>query len=135
VAVLLPLLLWLTGRVWLVDALDSVNGSGSRPVNFTLGVVCSAGWYTIPLIAVLIYRKQKREPKLYWPWWAFLCLGALALLTIPTRGGSPYNDGLATRVPGFTDGVLAGAIPLLLGGLFLWAGEAWGRLRRRRRSP
>jgi amino acid transporter len=130
-AIALPLLLRLSGRGWLVDALAGMPGS--RAVNFTLGFICTGGWYTIPLVAVIVYRRRDRKPPFFWPWWLFLALGALALLTLPTRRSSDYNDGLASRVPGFTDGALAGTIPLLVGGLLLWAASGWSRLRRAQR--
>jgi hypothetical protein len=130
VAIALPALLWFTGRSWLVDALAAVNGS--RSVNVALGFFCTAGWYTIPLVAVIVYRRRDREPPFFWPWWLFVALGALALLTLPTRRSSEYNEGLASRVPGFTDGALAGGVPLIVGGLLLWAGSGWSRLRRSR---
>lgn len=130
-AITLPLLLRLTGRGWLVEALAAVPGS--RWVNFALGLFCMAGWYTIPLVAVIIYRALGRKPRFFWPWWLFLALGSVALLALPTRRSSDYNKDLAAQVPGFTEGMLGGAVPLLALGLLLWAASVWTRLRRTRR--
>ncbi len=130
-AITLPFLLRLTGRGWLVEALAAVPGS--RWVNFALGLFCMAGWYTVPWVAVMIYRALGRKPRFFWPWWLFLALGSVALLALPTRRSSDYNEDLAAQVPGFTEGMLGGAVPLLALGVLLWAASVWTRLRRTRR--
>ena len=125
----LPLLLRLLDRLWVVTLLDALQGS--RPVNVAVGAVCSAGWYTIPLAAV--FAQRHRNPRPTWPWWAFLGLGFVTLMTLPTRGDSAYNDALADRVPGFVPGFVAGVVPLLALGLCMAIGSAVARFRRHRR--
>lgn len=123
----LPLVAWLTGRGWLVPILDAA--SGSERAGFALGLLLSAGWYVIPLVGMLATRR--RDPRPPWLFWLFLALVCVALTVVPTRRESSYNEALDARVPGFTAGQLAGAIPLVVGGAAMYLAPGFGRLHRR----
>jgi hypothetical protein len=53
----------------------------------------------------------------------FAALGALVIAAFPNRYGGAYNEALDDRVPGFSAGLFAGTVPLLIVGLVIWIGS------------
>ena len=67
----------------------------------------------------------------------FAALGAVAIAAFPNRYGGAYNEALDDQVPGFSAGILAGSVPLLIVGLVIWIGSkvlAWRAPRDRERQ-
>jgi hypothetical protein len=119
-----------TDRRWLVDLLD-VPGL-SETGNFALGFVVGAGWYVFPLIVRLVGklsgRRSPRAARATVVLSIFAALGAVAIAAFPNRYRGAYNEALDDQVPGFSAGILAGSIPLLILGLVIWIGSkvlAW----------
>jgi hypothetical protein len=150
------LVLRFTDRVWLVDVFDAPGLSESG--NFALGFVVGAGWYVFPLIVYLVRKLSlragpratrtagaTRTTRMTRATWAtvvvsiFGALGALAIAGFPNRYGGVYNEALDERVPGFSAGILAGSVPLLILGVVIWIGsklldrQAWRDRQRQRR--
>ena len=128
-----------TDRLWLVDLFDVPGLSGTG--NFAFGFVVAAGWYVFPLIVGLVRKLSG--------WWSpsatratvvlsiFAALGAVAIAAFPDRYGGAYNEALDDQVPGFSAGILAGSVPLLIVGLVIWIGSkvlAWRAPRDRERQ-
>jgi hypothetical protein len=111
-----------TDRLWLVDALD-VPGR-SETGNFVIGFVVGAAWYVFPLILLLVRRLSgRRSPRAAGATVVlsiFAALGAVAIAALPNRYGGAYNEALDDQVPGFSAGILAGSVPLLIFGLVIW---------------
>ncbi len=119
-----------TDRLWLVDVFD-VPGL-SETGNFALGVVVGAGWYVFPLIVLLVRnlfgRRGLRATRATVVLAIFAALGAVAIAALPNRYGGAYNEALDDQVPGFSAGIFAGSVPLLILGLVIWIGSkvlAW----------
>jgi hypothetical protein len=116
-------LLWFIDRQWLVDLLDAPDLPSAG--NVALGVAVGAGWYVFAIIVFLVRKLSGRtRPSTAMAvaqLWIFAALGAFAIAAFPNRrGGRAYNDALSDQVPGFSMGLLAGAIPLLVLGLLIW---------------
>jgi hypothetical protein len=114
-----------TDRLWLVDVLD-VPGL-SETGNIALGFGVGAAWYVFPVI-VLLERKLsgQRGPLKTSPTVVlsiFAALGAVSIAAFPNRYGGAYNDALDDQVPGFSAGIFAGTVPLLIFGLVVWIGS------------
>jgi hypothetical protein len=112
-------LLRLTDRLWLVDWFDAP--SLSEGGNIALGIAVGAAWYTLPLLLVgisLVFgaRDRMATPAL----WLFGILGALAVAALPNRHDGAYNLALDDRVPGLTNGMIIGTIPLFFVGAVIW---------------
>lgn len=104
-----------TDRLWLVDCFDAP--SFSEAGNFALGIAVAAAWYTVPLLLLALgrlagwgRRGATATPQLL----IFAALGAFAVASYPNRRGGAYNEALADHVPGFSWGMLAGTLPLLV---------------------
>jgi hypothetical protein len=114
-----------TDRLWLVDLLDRPGLSETG--NFALGFVVAAAWYVFPLIVRLVRKLSgRRDP----PGISatilvsiFAALGAVAITAFPNRYGGAYNEALDDQVPGFSAGIIAGTVPLLILGLLIWIGS------------
>lgn len=119
-----------TDRLWLVDLLDVPDLSETG--NFALGFVVGASWYVFPLIVALVRklsgRRSPRATSATVVLSIFAALGAVALAAFPNRYGGAYNEALDDQVPGFSAGIFAGTVPLLILGLVIWIGSkvlAW----------
>ena len=121
-----------TDRLWLVDLFDVPNFSEAG--NFALGVVVAAAWYVFPLIVGLVRKLTgRRIPSGFRGTVVvsiFAALGALVIAAMPNRYGGAYNDALDDQVPGFSAGLIAGTIPLLILGLVIWIGTKVLKLSR-----
>jgi hypothetical protein len=131
-----------TDRVWLVDLLDAPGLSQTG--NVALGCGVAAGWYLFPLIVRLVCKLSgRRTPSGAWETLVlamFAALGAVAIVALPNRYDSAYNEALGQRVPGFSAGLVVGSVPLLVLGLVIVIGTKvldWDarRDRARRRRP
>jgi hypothetical protein len=129
-----------TERLWLVDLLD-VPGL-SETGNVALGFVVGAGWYVFPLIVGLVRRLSgRRSPRTTWGATVvlsiFAALGAVAIAAFPDRYGGAYNEALDDQMPGFSAGIIAASVPLVILGLVIWIGSkvlTW-RARRDKGAP
>jgi hypothetical protein len=131
----------ITDRLWLVDLFDVPDLAEAG--NVALGFVVAASWYVFPLIVRLVVKLSgRRLPSGTGATLVvsiFAALGALAIAALPDRYDSAYNEALDDRVPGFSAGIVAGTVPLLILGLVLWIGSKvldwrWRRNRARRRN-
>ena len=120
-----------TDRLWLVDVFDVPGLSGTG--NFALGFVVAAGWYVFPLIVApgpqpLWTARAASATRATVVLSIFAALGAVAIAALPNRYGGAYNEALDDQVPGFSAGILAGSVPLLILGVVIWIGSkvlAW----------
>jgi hypothetical protein len=114
-----------TDRLWLVDLLDVPDLSETG--NFALGFVVGAAWYVFPLIVALVRKLSGwRSPRAGWATVVlsmFAALGAVAIAAFPNRNGGAYNEALDEQVPGFSAGIFAGTVPMLIFGLVIWIGS------------
>jgi hypothetical protein len=114
-----------TDRLWLVDLLD-VPGL-SRTGNIAFGFVVAAAWYVFPLFVLLVRKlsggRSLRATQGTVVLSIFAALGAIAIAAFPNRYGGAYNDALDDQVPGFSAGLFAGTVPLLIFGLVIWTGS------------
>jgi hypothetical protein len=129
-----------TDRLWLVDVFDAPGLSETG--NFALGLLVGASWYVFPLIVRLVRklsgRRSPRATRATVVLSIFAALGAVAIAALPSRYGGAYNEALDDQVPGFSAGIFAGAVPLLILGLVIWIGSkvlAWRATRDRERQP
>jgi hypothetical protein len=129
-----------TDRLWLVDLFDAPDLSETG--NFALGFVVGAGWYVSPLILALVRKLSGwRNPGATWATVVlsiFAALGAVAIAAFPNRYGGAYNEALDDQVPGFSAGIIAATVPLLILGLVIWIGSkvlAWRARRDTERQP
>jgi hypothetical protein len=128
----------ITDRSWLVDVLD---GPGlSETGNVALGFVVGAGWYLFYPPIVYLVRKRSGRRKRSTAWGTvglsiFAALGAVAIAVFPNRYESAYNEALDDQVPGFSAGIVAGTVPLLILGVAIWIGnKVLARHERRHRA-
>jgi len=114
-----------TDRLWLVDLFDAPDLSETG--NFALGFVVTAAWYVLPLIVLLVRKLSGgRIPRAAGATVVlsmFAALGAFAIAAYPNRHGGTYNEALDDQVPGFSAGLFAGTVPLLIFGLVIWIGS------------
>jgi hypothetical protein len=129
-----------TDRLWLVDLFDAPGLSETG--NFALGFGVAAAWYVFPLIVALVRKLSGwRSPRAGWATVAlsiFAALGAVAIAAFPNRYGGAYNEALDDRVPGFSAGIFAGTVPMLIFGLVIWIGSkglTWRARRDTERRP
>jgi hypothetical protein len=129
-----------TDRRWLVDLFDAPGLSETG--NFALGFVVAAAWYVFPLIVALVRKLSGLpSPRAGWATVAlsiFAALGAVAIAAFPNRYGGAYNEALDDRVPGFSAGIFAGTVPMLIFGLVIWIGSkvlTWRARRDTERQP
>jgi hypothetical protein len=122
-------------------SLIPADGCGPGAGNFALGFVVGAGWYVFPLIVRLVRRlsgqRSPRATRATVVLSIFAALGAVAIAAFPNRYGGAYNEALDDQVPGFSAGIFAGSVPLLILGLVIWIGSkvlAWRARRDRERQ-
>jgi len=128
-----------TDRLWLVDLLDVPDFSEAG--NVALGFVVGASWYVFPLIVALARKlsggHSPRATSATVVLSIFAALGAVVIAAFPNRYGGAYNEALDDQVPGFSAGIFAGTVPLLILGLVIWIGSkvlAWRAPRDRERQ-
>jgi hypothetical protein len=111
-----------TDRLWLVDVFDAPGLSEAG--NFALGFVVGAAWYVFPLVVLLVRKlsggRSPRAARATVVVSLFAALGAVAIVALPNRYGGAYNEALDEQVPGFSAGIFAGSVPLLIFGLVIW---------------
>jgi hypothetical protein len=125
VIVFVAVALRFTDRLWLVDVFDMPRLGETG--NFALGLVVGAAWYVFPLV-VWLARKLSggRSPGAVGTTVVlsiFAALGAVAIAAFPHRYEGAYNEALDDQVPGFSAGIFAAAVPVLIGGLVIWIGS------------